>query len=88
MSDHDVLGCEEAIRLLAEYLDGELEDERRADMEQHLDMCRSCYSRREFEKGLKDRVSGLGAEAVRPDFDARIRSLVASFVEPRDDDTP
>ena len=71
--------CEEAMRLLAEYLDHELDPERGIDLEQHLDICRSCYSRHEFEKGLKERVAGLAAEPVRPEFHDRIQSLVGRF---------
>jgi anti-sigma factor RsiW len=85
MSDR-ALTCEEAIRLLVDYLDDELVEERRGDLERHLDVCRSCYSRREFEKGLKEQVSGLGREPVRPDFQERIRALVGRFGRPGIDD--
>jgi len=85
MSDR-VLTCEEAIRLLVEYLDDELAAERRGDLEHHLDVCRSCYSRREFEKGLKEQVSGLGREPVRPEFQERIRALVGRFGKPENED--
>lgn len=87
MSDQNMLSCEEAIRRLASYLDGELEAESNVELEHHLSLCRSCYSRHEFEKGLKSRISDLGSESVRPDFEKRIESLVASFAERGDDAT-
>ncbi len=78
MSDK-VLTCEEALRLLVEYLDDELDSERRGSLEDHLDVCRSCYSRHEFEKGLKSQVAGLGRESVRPEFQDRVRTLMGRF---------
>lgn len=73
------LGCREAILALAAYLDGELESASRGRLEEHLEICKSCYSRHEFEKGLKQRLADLGEEKVRPGFQARIRSLVSRF---------
>lgn len=77
--DAGALGCREAIRALAAYLDGELEGPSRGRLEEHLEICRSCYSRHEFEKGLKERLADLGEEKIRPGFQARIRSLVSRF---------
>lgn len=79
MSDTETLSCEEAIRRLASYLDGELESGSAVELEEHLDRCRSCYSRHEFEDGLKERVAGLGEESPRPEFQERIRGLVSRF---------
>ncbi len=75
----DLLTCEEAIDLLARYLDGELGEEPSGRLEEHLQRCRSCYSRHEFEKGLKRRIAGLGREPIRPEFERRIRGLVSRF---------
>lgn len=81
MTEREMLSCKEAIRLLASYLDDELEDESRRHLEHHLGVCRSCYSRHDFEKGLKEQISNLGQEAIRPEFEERIRSLVARFAD-------
>ena len=48
-----VIDCEEALRRLFEYLDAELHGDPHREMEQHLERCRSCFSRAEFEKRLK-----------------------------------
>lgn len=48
--------CEEAIRLVLDYLDNELAEVDHVAMEQHLHTCRSCFSRMEFEKRLKGKV--------------------------------
>ncbi|MFP3948399.1 MAG: anti-sigma factor family protein [Gemmatimonadota bacterium] len=74
------LTCDQAIRLLALYLDGELDGRSRVErLEEHLRICQSCYSRHEFEKGLKEQLARLGREPVRPEFEKRIRNLVSRF---------
>src|SRR5262249_18335557 len=75
MSD-STISCEEALTLLAEYLDGELETANRASLEHHIAICRGCYSRAEFERLLRDRLAPLGSEPPTPAFAQRIRSMV------------
>lgn len=79
MSGERVLTCEEALRFLAAYLDGELQGAGDGDLEDHLARCRSCYSRAEFEKQLKQRVGALGHSELRPEFTARVRRLLDDF---------
>lgn len=69
------IDCEEALRRLAEYLDQELEELPKAEVEQHLETCRSCYSRAEFERALKSRLGELRQEPVDPAFADRICAL-------------
>lgn len=87
MSDEQVLTCEEAIELLAAYIDDELKQDSSADLERHLDRCRSCYSRHQFERTLKQQISRLAREPVRPEFESRIRTLVSRFAADREHDT-
>lgn len=79
MNDIKLIGCEESLRRLFDYLDHELDGPRHAEMEQHLKICRSCYSRAEFEKRLKARLSGVGAEKPAVEFEHRIRKLLGNF---------
>ncbi|MGH7528085.1 MAG: anti-sigma factor family protein [Gemmatimonadales bacterium] len=76
------IDCEEALRLLAVYLDGELHGTEHEGVERHLKACRSCYSRAEFERRLKAELGRLGREDVRPAFEQRIRQLITSFASP------
>jgi anti-sigma factor (TIGR02949 family) len=71
--------CEEALRLLAAHLDGELDADSGAGLEQHLDACRSCCSRAEFERRLKAQVAALGREPVRPELGRRVSAMIRSF---------
>ncbi len=49
--------CREVIGQLYVYLDGELTDERRAAVRQHLDHCGSCLEAFEFEAELRTVIS-------------------------------
>jgi anti-sigma factor RsiW len=79
MSGERVLTCEEALRFLAAYLDGELAEVAEGEVEGHLARCRSCYSRAEFERRMKGQVRGLGRSDVPAEFGERIRRLLERF---------
>ncbi len=79
MSTTEPINCEEALRLLAVYLDGELHRAQHTSVEHHLNTCRSCYSRSEFERRLKAELSQLGRGDVRPAFEQHIRQLITQF---------
>lgn len=74
-----IRSCEDALRLLAAHLDGELDAGAGRAIERHLATCRSCYSRAEFERRLKERVGSLGSEEVRPELSDRVRTLIRKF---------
>ena len=82
MSDSTTIDCEEAVRLLAAFLDDELPAGARAGVDRHLERCRSCFSRAEFERRLKAEIASLGREEVTPRFEERIRRLLADFAAP------
>lgn len=50
------IDCADVMRQLFEYLDGEVDAVSHDEIDRHLDGCRSCFSRIEFEKALKERV--------------------------------
>lgn len=73
------LSCEEAISSLLEYLDRELDAPTQRRMERHLETCRGCFSRAEFERRLRQRVAETG-EAKAPDsLRRRVRALMDRF---------
>jgi anti-sigma factor (TIGR02949 family) len=78
MSDSRPIDCEQVVRLLFAYLDGEIGDEQRRDVDHHLARCRSCFSRAEFEKRLRSHLLELGHGAVSPELEQRIRSLIGT----------
>lgn len=82
MSDSTTMDCDEALRLLAAFLDDELPVDARAGVDRHLERCRSCFSRAEFERRLKGEIARLGREEVTPGFEERVRRLLADFTAP------
>lgn len=79
MSDYKSINCEEALQALAAFLDGELHAGDREGIARHLEICRSCFSRAEFERRLKGEIHRLGREEISPGFEHRIRRLLGSF---------
>lgn len=76
MSDTTIMRCEEALRLLAQYLDCELTPADEAEVERHLHTCRSCYSRAEFERRLKAELADLSTADVPASLERRVQDLL------------
>lgn len=79
MTGNEIRNCEDALRLLAAHLDGELDHPVHDEVERHISTCRSCYSRAEFEKQLKANVQALGSEPVPAPLSDRIHTLIRKF---------
>jgi anti-sigma factor RsiW len=79
MTRMEIRSCEEALRVLAAHVDGELADAAQGSVERHLATCRSCWSRAEFERRLKDRMRTLAREPVGDRLGQRVRRLIESF---------
>ena len=79
MSELDNIGCEEAVKRLLEFIDRELPDSEHGDVERHLRTCRTCFSRMEFERRLKQRLSGLPSDDVPAKSRDRILELIKGF---------
>lgn len=79
MMTNEQIDCEQALKQILEFVDHELDDERRAAMHHHLHTCKSCFSRMEFERRLKEKVGALREEKAAPTVENRIRRLLDSF---------
>jgi len=79
MSETHSIGCEQALQRLLEFIDGELPDEAHESIERHLLVCRSCFSRMEFETRLKHRLSTLSFSDVPTQSRDRISDLLKGF---------
>lgn len=73
------LNCEEVIARLFDYLDGELDAGCSADIDRHLERCRECFSRAEFERRLRTRVSESGKAKAPGRLRRRIRNILDEF---------
>lgn len=73
------ISCEDVLKLLVDYLHGEVDEAKFAEIEKHLDSCRACYSRAEFEKALKIRVKEENAETAPETLRNRLNDLMDRF---------
>ena len=77
---HDDIGCLEAIESLYAYLDGELGDDITIEqVEQHMEHCRSCYSRKDVERALTEHIRRKNREGAPAELQARLEKLIDSF---------
>jgi mycothiol system anti-sigma-R factor len=65
--------CQEALDTLYHFLDGELTDDRRVLIQEHLDQCSSCLEAFDFEAELKAVI----ARHCRDQVPERLRQRVA-----------
>jgi len=71
--------CEEVLKHLIAYLDREADAHTAAEVERHLEECRGCFSRAEFERKLKASVRAAGSSTTPEHLRARIKKLVEKF---------
>ena len=81
MTENVPIDCEEVLRHLFAYLDGEVDDERRREISGHLDRCRSCFSRAQFEVRLREHLRDLGQADVPADVVRRLRTVLDALPE-------
>lgn len=79
MTRIEIRTCEEALRVLAAHLDGELEEATHDEVDRHLRTCKSCWSRAEFERRLKEHVRSLAREPVGERLTGRVQKLIGEF---------
>lgn len=79
MTEADKIRCEEVIAHLLSYLDGEINDSKRVQIDRHLEECRGCFSRAEFERALRDRVRQVGDAQPSASLQERIKALMEKF---------
>ena len=73
------IDCEQALKQVYEYLDSELSEHDHEAMQQHLSICKSCFSRVEFEERLNQKVKALREEKPTERTSDRIRQLIEGF---------
>lgn len=73
------LECEQAITMILEYLDEELPEHDHEAMDEHLETCRSCFSRMEFEKMLKGKVNALPIQKAPDSLRDKIKKVTGKF---------
>lgn len=79
MTRYDELRCEEVLRNLLTYLDRELEPEMSTRIAHHLELCRGCFSRAEFERKLKAHLRSCGMVSTPATLRVRLKQLINRF---------
>lgn len=74
----DMISCEEAIAVLYEYLDGELEDLTHERVKAHFDVCARCYPKLAMEKSFLAAVARAGAGEKAPE---ELRGKVLGIID-------
>lgn len=73
------IDCEQALRQILEYVDRELGKAEHEAMHRHLQTCKSCFSRMEFERRLKGKLGALREEKATPEMNERVKALLKTF---------
>jgi anti-sigma factor (TIGR02949 family) len=73
------IDCEQALMRIFELIDHELKGEDRQAMQHHIDTCKSCFSRVEFERRLKDKLKGLRDADTTAEARERIEKLLKAL---------
>jgi mycothiol system anti-sigma-R factor len=70
------LRCDEAVHELYHFLDGELTDEKRAQITMHLDQCRPCDAAAHFEAELRRVIADRCSDRVPPSLIERVAAAI------------
>ena len=70
--------CDDSLHELYTYLDGELTDERRQKIKEHLDECPPCLDRFDFEDELRHVIAKKCVDKVPESLMDRIASALAA----------
>jgi anti-sigma factor (TIGR02949 family) len=76
MNDHEHGSCDEVIRELYSFVDGELTIESREQIRTHLDACLPCFEAYDFEAELRIVISQRCRESVPEALRDRIAQVI------------
>lgn len=74
----EMISCHDALRLVHEYIDGELEGVSEARVKAHFDVCQRCYPHLHLENAFREALRrGAGTETAPPELRSRLVELLA-----------
>ena len=62
----DSISCEEALRLVHDFLDGELEGVSPAEVKAHFEVCQGCYPHLRLERAFREAMRRACARQTAP----------------------
>lgn len=71
--------CDDVIELLMSYLDRELDETAQREVDAHLQTCRGCFSRAEFERRLRARVAQTADVKAPAKLHDRVKTITRKF---------
>ena len=74
-----MLSCEQVIQGIWAYLDKDLKEVEIVHVQQHLELCRACFSRCEFERLLRESMQKKTNHCCPDKVKARIKSILDQF---------
>jgi len=78
MDPSEMIPCEEALRLVHDYLDGELDGVSEAKVRRHFEVCGRCYPHLRLESSYREAVRRAAAgEEAPPELRSRVAELLA-----------
>lgn len=74
-----MLDCQDVIDNLFDYLDQEMTVEVQTSLKAHLDLCRNCFDRVQFEEVLRIKMRQKTSHCCPEKLKKRIQSLLDQF---------
>ncbi len=72
-----MISCEDALRLVHEFMDGELEGASADEVKRHFDMCQRCYPHLRLESAFRDALKrAASGEAAPPELRDKVTALL------------
>jgi anti-sigma factor (TIGR02949 family) len=72
------ISCEEALRLVHEFLDGELEGVSPAEVKAHFEVCQGCYPHLRLERAFREAMKRACArQTAPPELRQKVERLLA-----------
>lgn len=75
------LSCEEVLKELYCFIDGEVSEELARDIDQHIHKCHECFGRAEFERRLKNRIGETGESTVPDTLKSRLDDIFKNQIK-------
>ncbi len=74
----EMISCEDALRLVHEFLDGELDSVPESQVKQHFDVCQKCYPHLHLENAFREAVRrAASGESAPEELKMRVAALIA-----------
>lgn len=72
------ISCEEALRLVHEFIDGELDGVSRPEVQAHFERCQACYPHLRLEQRFREALRRACAqEKAPPELRSRVEAIVS-----------